>query len=104
MKFENKLIYTSHNHNTKDMSEKIASFVLGKGYLPVDPFLVFPPFCLDSFKMTKFERLALDMKMLSRCDELWVFGAITYGVGKETEWWKKNRPSSEIRYFSWQEL
>ena len=99
MRFESKTIYTAHNHNTRDKCNQIILFVLNKGYLPLNPFAVFPPETLDSLKLGKFERLALDMKLLAYCDELWVFGNITYGVSKEIEWWKKHKSEPVKLYF-----
>jgi len=103
MKFEKKLIYTAHSHNTKDKCGQIVRFVLSQGYLPLDPFTVFPSDILDNLKLKKFERLALDMKLLHYADELWVFGTVTYGVSKEIEWWKKNK-SEPIMWISWEKL
>ena len=103
MRFEKKLVYTAHSHTTIDKSWQIVLFVLKKGYVPLDPFIVFPPELLDKIKLKKFERLALDMKLLDYVDELWIFGETTYGVGKEIEWWKKHK-KTPIIYYSMEEV
>ena len=104
MKFKPIAVYTAHHHKTKDKCPDIVRFVLSQNYLPVNPFVIFPSDILDSFKLKKFERLALDMKIMAKCDKLWIFGDITYGVSKEIEWWRKNKVWSAIQYFSWDRL
>ena len=103
MKFDRGIVYTAHNHKTQNRCCDIVKFVLALYHIPINPFLTIPPPILNSFGLTKFERLALDMRLLAKCDEIWTFGEITYGVGKEIEWWKNYKPTL-IRYISWEEL
>ena len=98
-----KLAYTSHSYKTVDKSSPIALYVLKKGFIPVDPFLILPPPILDILELSEEERLQLDIEILGRCDEIWVFGDRTYGVRAEIEWWIKNRGDA-VKYVRWEEL
>ena len=105
MAFEQKLIYTAHDHKTIDKSEQVMLFVLGHGYVPLDPFTVLSPELLDKLGLGKPKRLELDMVLLSYSDELWVFGEeISEGVFMEIEWWLRNRNPTTIKYVTWEEL
>lgn len=115
MRFERGLVYTAHGHDSIDKSEQIILFVLRTGYIPLDPFTALSPETLDKMKLGLFERLGLDMRLLAHCDGLWVFGEVTYGMGKEIQWWEKHKPAwvysagcpvphPTLRHVSWEEL
>jgi len=99
------IVYCAHSHLTKYMSQVIFKHVLSKGYIPIDPFIIFPSEQLDYFGYDNNRRLDLDLTILSKCDRLWIFGQekppFTFGVNMEYEWWKKNRSIRDIEIHQW---
>ena len=98
------LIYTAHSHHTISRSKDIAIFVIRQGYIPIDPFLTLPPAVYDHLGFDEDDCVNMDINLLKHCNGLWVFGDKTPGVSKEIAWWEKNRLSTSIKYFNWDEL
>lgn len=69
------------------------------GYIPLAPHLLFPQFMHDDIKAERDLALFMDIVLLSKCAELWVFGEkITNGMSIEIE--KAKRKDKPIRYFT----
>lgn len=84
--------------NTEN-ARRYCRFAVDSGYIPFAPHLFFPQFMND--KDTDERRLALfmDIALLSKCAQLWVFGGnITKGMDIEIEKAKYKR--QPIRYFT----
>ena len=84
--------------NTEN-ARRYCRFAVDSGYIPLAPHLLFPQFMND--KDTDERRLALfmDIALLSKCAQLWVFGGnITKGMDIEIEKAKYKR--QPIRYFT----
>lgn len=80
-------------------TRRYCRFAVDSGYIPFAPHLFFPQFMND--RDTDERRLALfmDIALLSKCAQLWVFGGnITKGMGVEIE--KVKRKGQPIRYFT----
>jgi hypothetical protein len=56
----------------------ISSFVLKNGGVPLNPFMVFDYFLLDTVDRDMVREG--NNNLVKRCDEIWVFGAISDGV------------------------
>lgn len=69
------------------------------GYIPIAPHIYFPQFMNDSSLKERNLALFMDIVLLSKCAELWVFGdAISKGMSIEIE--KAKRKGQPIRYFT----
>ena len=70
-----------------------------KGYIPIAPHIYFTQFMNDRDSRERELALFMDIVLLSKCAELWVFGNnITEGMSIEIE--KAKRKGQLIRYFS----
>jgi len=73
----------------------ITKFVLDQGAVPLNPFTTFDYFLLDTVERDVVRQA--NNTLVSRSDELWVFGDISDGVQAEVVQYKElGRP---IRYF-----
>lgn len=76
--------------------DAVCEFTFNRGYLPVNPFRIF-----DYFLGDRVERDIIrngNNEMISRCDELWVFGPISDGVLFEIA--RCKQLSIPIRFFT----
>ena len=76
--------------------DAICEFTFNRGYLPINPFRIF-----DYFLSDRVERSIIrngNNEMVSRCDELWVFGPISDGVLFEIA--RCKQLSIPIRFFN----
>lgn len=95
-------ICSPYSGNTNANSKKARGycrFAVKRGCIPLAPHLLFPQFMND--KIAKERNLALFMNivLLSKCDELWVFGSkISEGMSIEIE--KAVCNKQPIRYFT----
>ncbi|HEM4925537.1 TPA: hypothetical protein U1160_001206 [Streptococcus suis] len=75
-----------------------AAFAYEQGNVPITPHLFFP-FLDESQEKHRQDALAMDLILLGKCQEVWVFGdRITEGMAKELEVSKRRK--QPIRYFS----
>lgn len=82
-----------------EKARKFCSFALEKGQIPLAPHLMFPQFVNDDDSAERELAIFMDVILLGKCDELWVFGdRISEGMAVEIEIAKKRR--QPIRYFS----
>ena len=69
------------------------------GYIPIAPHIYFPQFMNDNDRKERDLALFIDIALLSKCAELWVFGErISSGMSIEIE--KAKRKGQLIRYFT----
>lgn len=74
-------------------------FAVDKGYLPIAPHIYFPQFMNDRLPSERELSIFLDLVLLSKCSELWVFGdTVTRGMGIEIT--RAKRKGQPIRYFT----
>lgn len=70
-----------------------------KGYIPIAPHIYFPQFMNDYNPRERNLSLFMDIVLLSKCAELWVFGdTISKGMSVEIE--RARRKGQPIRYFT----
>ena len=74
-------------------------FAVEAGCVPIAPHIYFTQFMNDNDRRERDLALFLDIVLLSKCAELWVFGEkITSGMSIEIE--KAKRKGQLIRYFT----
>lgn len=74
-------------------------FAVDAGYIPIAPHIYFPQFMNDNDRKERDLALFMDIVLLSKCAELWVFGErISSGMSIEIE--KAKRKGQLIRYFT----
>lgn len=74
-------------------------FTLENNAIPLAPHLLFPQFMDDDNPEERELAMWMNMILLGKCNELWVFGdTISAGMTKEIE--KAKKRNQTIRYFS----
>lgn len=74
-------------------------FALEQGQIPLAPHLLFPQFVNEDDPAERELAIFMDVILLGKCQELWVFGdSISEGMNTEIEVAKKRRQT--IRYFN----
>jgi len=74
----------------------ISAFVLKRGGVPLNPFMVFDYFLLDSTDRNLVREG--NNNLVKRCDEVWVFGAVSDGVLAEIKIAKEQKKT--MRFFA----
>jgi len=73
----------------------ISAFVLKNGGVPLNPFMVFDYFLLDTVDRDLVRQG--NNNLVKRCDEIWIFGAVSNGVLAEIQ--IANKQGRAVRYF-----
>lgn len=74
-------------------------FAVDSGCIPLAPHLYFPQFMDDGNGAERNLALFMDIVLLSKCDQMWVFGGrISKGMSIEIE--KAKRKGQPIRWFT----
>jgi hypothetical protein len=95
-----RVVYTAMSNRNFYWRSHIQKFVLDSGMVPISPFMLFDYYLLHTVPKTVV-REAMN-NLLSRCDEVWVFGRLSLGVKVQIGIAK--RLSKAIRYFDISEL
>lgn len=91
--------YSGDVTTNTEKAKQYCRFALEQGQIPLAPHLMFPLFMNDDVPEERELAIFMDVILLGKCDELWVFGdCITEGMKVEIEVAKKRRQT--IRYFS----
>ena len=79
-------------------ARKYSRFAVESHCIPVTPHLFFPQFMNDDIPEERDAAFKMNNIMLSKCDELWVFGSrYTEGMQREMKWAKRKK--IHIRFF-----
>ena len=89
------LVFTAMSKKRFYLRAHISKFVFEQGAIPINPFMCFDYFLLDTVERNKVREA--NSKLLNICDELWVFGEISDGVLREIKQAKEN--NKRIRFF-----
>lgn len=82
-----------------ERARKYCRFALDKGQIPLAPHLMFPQFLDDEDPEERELALFMDVILLGKCSELWVFGdVVSEGMAAEIAVATKRR--QPIRYFN----
>lgn len=80
-----------------ERTKKYSRYAVDSKAIPVAPHLLFPQFMDDDAEREL--ALFMDMVLLGKCEELWVFGElVTEGMSAEIA--KAKRKNMKIRYFT----
>ena len=80
-------------------ARRYCRFAVDSGYIPLAPHLYFPQFMDDGNGAERNLALFMDIVLLSKCDQMWVFGdRISKGMSIEIE--KAKRKGQSIRWFT----
>ena len=80
-------------------ARKYCRYAVDTGCIPIAPHLYFPQFMSDDTEKERNLAMFMDIVLLSKCAELWVFGdTISRGMAMEIE--KAKRKGQPIRYFT----
>ena len=80
-------------------ARRYCRFAIAKGYVPIAPHLYFPQFMDEEDEKERNLALFMDIILLSKCAELWVFGdTISKGMSIEIE--KAKHKGQPIRWFT----
>jgi len=80
--------------NTKK-ARRYSRFAVEKGAIPIAPHLLLPQFMEE--KTERDLAMRMDIAILSKCEQLWVFGKPTEGMKLEIAFAK--RKNMKIKYF-----
>ena len=93
--YNKKLVYTAMTKHLFYFRVHISKFVVEQGGVPLNPFMIFDYFLLDT--VDRHEVRAGNNTIVARSDEIWVFGPVSNGVLAEINLAKQlNKPT---RYF-----
>lgn len=83
----------------QENARRYCRFAVDSGYIPLAPHIYFTQFMNDRIAKERDLALFMDIVLLSKCSELWVFGdTISKGMAIEIE--KAKRKGQPIRYFT----
>jgi hypothetical protein len=75
---EKPLVYTAMSKHLFYYRMHISKFVIENGGVPLNPFMIFDYFLLDSVDRDLVREG--NNNLVKRCDELWIFGLVSNGV------------------------
>lgn len=91
--------YSGDVTTNTEKAKQYCRFAMEQGQIPLAPHLMFPQFMNDDDPAERELAIFMDVILLGKCDELWVFGdSISEGISVEIEVAKKRR--QPIRYFN----
>jgi hypothetical protein len=90
------LVYTAMSKHLFYFRMFISVFVLQHGGVPLNPFMVFDYFLLD--KVDRDLVREGNNNLVKRCDQIWVFGAVSNGVLAEIQ--IANKTGKPVRFFA----
>ena len=80
-------------------AQRYSRFAVDSGYLPIAPHLLFPQFMDDTLGEDRQTAMFMDLVLLTKCSQLWVFGDMrSKGMQQEIRWAKRRHMT--IRYFT----
>lgn len=83
----------------QENARRYCRYAVDAGYIPLAPHIYFPQFMSDTKPKERDLAMFMDIVLLSKCSELWVFGdTISKGMAMEIS--KAQRKGQTIRYFT----
>ena len=74
-------------------------FAVERHCIPIAPHLLYPQFMDDSIQVERELALFMGMVLLTKCEQVWVFGGII-SAGMRAEIEKAEKKSIPVRYFT----
>lgn len=90
-----KLVYSACSKHYFYFRQYISKFVLDKGCVPLNPFMIFEYFMLDTVERDVVRNA--NNNLVRKSDEVWVFGPVSDGVLAEIVLAKKK--GKPVKYF-----
>ena len=90
------LVYTAMSKHLFYYRMFISAFVLEQGGVPLNPFMIFDYFLLDTVDRDLVREG--NNNLVKRCDEIWIFGTVSNGVLAEIQ--IANGQGKTVRYFA----
>ena len=91
-----KLVYPAHSKHYFYFRQHISKFVLEQNCVPLNPFMIFEYFLLDTVERDHVRNA--NNTLVKRADETWVFGPVSDGVLEEIRLAK--REGKPVRYYA----
>lgn len=89
------LVYTAMSKHLFYYRMHVSKFVIEQGAVPLNPFMIYEYFLLDT--VDRDDIRAGNNTIVRKCDEVWVFGAVSNGVLAEIKIAKN--AGKPIKYF-----
>ncbi len=90
------LVYTAMSKHLFYFRMHISKFVLEQGKVPLNPFMIFEYFMLDTIDRNVVRQG--NNTLVQKADEVWVFGSVSDGALAEIKIAKANK--KPVRYFN----
>lgn len=91
--------YAGDTEGNTEKARRYSRFAVRNTCIPLAPHLLFPQFMDDTVPAERSIALFMGMVLLSKCEQVWVFGtAISAGMAAEIE--KAKKKQIPIRYFT----
>ena len=91
--------YSGDVTTNTEKAKQYCRFAMEQGQIPLAPHLMFPQFMNDDVPAERELAIFMDVILLGKCDELWVFGdSISEGMAIEIKVAKKR--IQPIRFFN----
>ena len=88
--------YSGDVEGNTEKARRYSRFAVDQGAIPIAPHLLLPQFMKE--KSERELAMFMDIAILSKCKELWVFGKPTAGMSNEIAY--AERKQMTIRYFN----
>lgn len=95
LKADKPLVYTAMSKHLFYFRMFISAFVLKNGGVPLNPFMVFDYFLLDSVDRDLVREG--NNNLVKRCDQIWMFGPVSDGALAEIQ--LANQQGKTVRFF-----
>mgnify|MGYP002537286474 CR=1 FL=1 len=91
--------YSGDTERNIKNTKRYSRFAVDTHYVPIAPHLLFPQFMDDSLGEDRQTAMFMNLVLLSKCAQLWVFGSVrSEGMQQEIKWAKRRHMT--IRYFT----
>ena len=91
--------YAGDVERNVNMARIYSRFAVRNTCIPLVPHLLFPQFMDDSIQVERELALFMGMVLLTKCEQVWVFGGII-SAGMRAEIEKAEKKSIPVRYFT----
>ena len=91
--------YSGDTERNVENAKRYSRFAVDRHYLPITPHIYFTQFMDDNIPEERDTAIFMDLVLMSKCVELWVFGE-TISSGMKTEIERAKRKHMKIRYFT----
>ena len=91
--------FAEDTERNTEKARQYCRFAVRSACIPLAPHLLFPQFMDDTVAAERSLAMFMDMVLLGRCEQVWVFGSrISAGMAAEIE--KAEKRNMPVRYFT----